>query len=86
MSQYHKTPKNSETQKKIYCNCQKNWFTWIFYVFSIGCVLDAEWMADSVDPDQTAPLAVGSGSTLFTQTYLPKNLGTLRNVASWKKN
>ena len=42
-------------------------------------------MADSVDPDQTAPLAVGSGSTLFTQTYLPENLGTLRNVASWKK-
>ena len=32
---------------------------------------DADWMANSVDPDQTAPLgAVWSGSTLFAQAYL----------------
>ena len=32
----------------------------------------------SVDPDQTAPLgAVWSGSALFAQTCLSKNLGTL---------
>ena len=29
---------------------------------------DADWMANSADPDQTAPLgAVWSGSTLFAQ-------------------
>ena len=32
-------------------------------------------MANSVDPDQTAPLgAVCSGSALFAQAYLSKNL------------
>ena len=37
---------------------------------------DASGMANSVDPDQTAPLgAVWSGSALFVQTYLPENLG-----------
>ena len=40
---------------------------------------DAEGIANSVDPDQTAPLgAVWSVSALFAQTYLAKNLGTLR--------
>ena len=35
---------------------------------------DADRMANSVDPDQTAPLgAVWSGSTLFAQAYLSKN-------------
>ena len=35
-------------------------------------------MANSVDPDQTASLgAVLSGPTLFAQTYLSENLGTL---------
>ena len=35
--------------------------------------------ANSVDPDQTAPLgAVWSGSTLFAQTCLSENLGTIR--------
>ena len=42
---------------------------------------DANGMANSVDPDQTAPLgAVWSGSTLFAQTCLSKNLGTLRYI------
>ena len=40
---------------------------------------DAEVIANSVDPDQTAPLgAVWSGSTLFAQTSQSENLGTLR--------
>ena len=40
---------------------------------------DADGMANSVDPDQTAPLgAVWSGSTLFAQAYLSENLGSLQ--------
>ena len=40
---------------------------------------DAEGIAKSVDPDQTAPLgAVWSGSALFAQTCLSENLGKLR--------
>ena len=39
----------------------------------------AAGIANSVDPDQTAPLgAVWSGSALFAQTYLPENLGSLQ--------
>ena len=41
---------------------------------------DADGMANSVDPDQTAPLGLGavwSGSALFTQAYLSENLGSL---------
>ena len=39
-------------------------------------------MANSVDPDQTAPLgAVQSGSKLFAQTCLSENLGPLRYSA-----
>ena len=41
---------------------------------------DADGMASSVDPDQTAPLGAGavwSGSTLFTQAYLSENLESL---------
>ena len=39
---------------------------------------DANGIANSEDPDQTAPLgAVWSGSALFAQTCLSKNLGSL---------
>ena len=39
---------------------------------------DTDWMANGVDPDQTAPLGVvWSGPTLFAQAYLSKNLGSL---------
>ena len=39
---------------------------------------DADGMANSVDPEQTAPLGVvWSGSALFSQTCLSKNLGSL---------
>ena len=42
---------------------------------------DADGIANSVDPDQTAPLgAVWSGSALFAQAYLSENLGSLRYV------
>ena len=40
---------------------------------------DADRIANSVDPDQTALLgAVWSGSTLFAQAYLSENLGSLQ--------
>ena len=40
---------------------------------------NADGMANSVDPDQTAPLgAVWSGSALFAQAYLSENLGSLQ--------
>ena len=40
---------------------------------------DADGIANSVDPDQTAPLgAVWPGSALFAQAYLSENLGSLR--------
>ena len=40
---------------------------------------DAEGIANSVDPDQTAPIgAVWPGSALFAQTCLSENLGKLR--------
>ena len=39
---------------------------------------DAAGIANSVDPDQTAPLGtVWSGSALFAQTCLSENLGSL---------
>ena len=41
---------------------------------------DAEEIANSVDPDQTAPL--WSGSALFAQAYLSENLGSLRYISS----
>ena len=45
---------------------------------------DAAGIANSVDPDQTAPLgAVWSGSTLFTQTCLSENMGSLRYFPWW---
>ena len=40
---------------------------------------NADGMANSVDPDQIAPLgAVWSGSALFAQTSLSENLGSLQ--------
>ena len=41
------------------------------------CPKDVDRIANSVDPDQTAP-----GSTLFAQTCLPENLGSLWGTAS----
>ena len=43
------------------------------------CQNGANGIANSEDPDQTAPLgAVWSGSALFATTYLSENLGSLR--------
>ena len=50
---------------------------WLYYI--VMSPNDADGMANSVDPDQTAPLgAVWSGSALFAQAYLSENLGSLR--------
>ena len=40
---------------------------------------DADGMANSADPDQTASLAVWSGSTMFAQTCLSENLGSFQS-------
>ena len=50
---------------------------WLYY--RVMSENEADGMANSVDPDQTAPLgAVWSGSALFAQAYLSENLGSLR--------
>ena len=64
---YRKTPKNSDT--------------WKFAVITLRVMhpKDAEGIANSVDPDQIAPLgAVWSGSALFAQASVSENLGSLR--------
>ena len=72
---YRKFPTYSDTQK-IYCNHSKIWTMWLYH--RVMSPNDADRMANSVDPDQTAPLgAVWSGSALFAQTYLSENLGPL---------
>ena len=77
---YRKIPKNSDT-RNIWCNHPKIQTRWLY------CremhPKDADGMANGVDPDQnqTPPLeAVWSGSTLFAQTCLSENLGTLRYI------
>ena len=69
-----KFPKYSDTPK-FCCNHSKIWTTWLYHRVMIPN--DADGMANSVDPDQTAPLgAVWSGSALFAQAYLSENLGS----------
>ena len=73
---YRKFPKYSDTQN-ICCNCSKIWTMWLYH--RAMSPNDADGMANSVHPDQTAPLgAVWSGSALFAQTYLSENLGSLQ--------
>ena len=73
---YRKTPKYSDTQN-ICCNHPKTWTRWLYR--RVMHPKDAAGIANSVDPDQTAPLgAVWSGSALFAQTYLSENLGSLQ--------
>ena len=70
--QYRKFPKYSDTPK-IRCNHSKILTMWLYHTLN-----DVDRMANSVDPDQTAPLgAVWSGSALFAQAYLSEN-GSLR--------
>ena len=48
---------------------------------------DADWIANSVDPDQTDPLGiVRSGSALFAQAYLSENLRPLLLYHTWSVN
>ena len=47
---YRKFPKYSDTQK-LCCNHSKSLTMWLYY-----SVNNADGMANSVDPDQTAPL------------------------------
>ena len=73
---YCKFPKYSDTPK-ICCNHSKIWTIWLYHRVMVPN--DADGMANSVDPDQIAPLeAVWSGSALFAQACLSENLGSLR--------
>ena len=51
--EYRKNPKNLDT-RKICCNYPKSWTVW--FHDRVICSKDADGMANSVDPDQTAPL------------------------------
>ena len=74
--EYCKNPKISYTQN-ICCNHPESWTRWLYW--RVMHPKDAAEIANSVDPDQSAPLgAVWSGSALFAQTCLSENLGTLR--------
>ena len=76
---YCKFPKYSDTQK-ICFNHSKIWIMWLYH--RVMSPNDANGMANSVDPDQTAPLAaVWSGSALFAQAYLSENLASLRKCS-----
>ena len=50
---YHKFPKYSDTQK-ICCNHSKIWTMWLYH--RVMSPNDADGMANSEDPDKTAPL------------------------------
>ena len=73
---YRKFPKYSDT--KIICRNQPKIWIMCLYHWEID-PKDVDGIANSVDPDQTAPLgAVWSGSALFAQTCLSENLGSLQ--------
>ena len=64
ISDYCKFPKYSDTQN-ICCNHSKIWIMWLYH--RVMCPDDADGMANSVDPDQTAPL----GSLIWVCTVCP---------------
>ena len=71
---YRKFPKYLDTQN-ICCNRSKIWTMWLSH--RVMSPVDADGIANSVDPDQTAPVgAVWSRSALFAQAYLFENLGS----------
>ena len=72
---YHKVPKFWDI-RNLCCNLPKiQTKSQTYVVFFLQN--DANEIANSEDPDQTAPLgAVWSGSALFAKTYLSKNLGS----------
>ena len=61
-----------------WCNYPKNWTVWTYH--RVMSPKDADWKANRVDPDQSAPLGAAwwSGYTLFDQNCLSKNLGSLQ--------
>ena len=72
---YCKVPKFSDA-RKLCCNLSK--IQTRRPNLKVFCQNDANGIANSEDPDQTAPLgAVWSGSALFAQTNLSENLGSL---------
>ena len=80
---YRNDPKFLGTQN-ICCNPSKVWTMWLYHRLMSPNVADG--MANSVNPDQTAPLgAVWSGSALFAQAYLSENLGSLRYFVNSRK-
>ena len=70
---YRKFPKYSDPPKNC-CTHSKIWTMWLYR--RVMSPNNADGMANSVDPDQTG--GVWSGSALFAQAYLSKNLGSLR--------
>ena len=74
LSEYRKNPEISDTGKFIVITLKIEQDG-----LSLEHPKDAEGIANSVDPDQTAPLGVvWSGSALFAQACLSENLGKLR--------
>ena len=73
---YHKVPKFSDA-RNLCCNLPK--IQTKRPNPRVFCPDGANGIANSEDPDQTAPLgAVWSGSALFALAYLSENLGSLR--------
>ena len=67
---------NIQTPKKFVVITLK-FEMWLYH--RVMCPNDADRIANSVDPDQTAPLgAVWSGSALFAQACLSEYLGSLQ--------
>ena len=77
---YHKKSKKSEHPKNCR-NYPKYWTSWLYHW--VLCAKDVNGIADSVDPDQTAPRAVWSGSALSAQACLSENLGSLHRRTSY---
>ena len=74
---YRKFPKYLDTQT-ICCNRSKILTMWLHH--RVMSPNNADGMANSVDPDQTAPLgAVWSGSALLPRLSVPK----LRSITVW---
>ena len=71
---YYKNPKKTDTWK-ICCNHPKIWTRWLYH--RVMHPKDVYGMVNNVDPDQTAPGKIWSGSSLFAYICLSENLGLL---------
>ena len=80
-AQYRKVPRLSDT-RLLSCNHPKTGKKRFYQ--RVMHPKDVDSIANSEDPDQTAPLgAVSSGSALFAQTNLSENLGSLRHSGNF---